>query len=84
MSGPASPRPAEKNVARRLHKTLTNNDSLAVVLMQALSRVWLKHRCFASLTCRKSVASSAARKSPTLQMVPTLPTPTTMIAMSQK
>ena len=39
-----SPRPAQEDIARRLHQTLTRDDSMAVVLMQALPHVRLQHR----------------------------------------
>ncbi len=36
--------PSQEYVTRRLHETLTGHDPLAVVFVQALSRIWLQYR----------------------------------------
>jgi len=38
-------RPSEENIARRLHQTLTGNDSFTVIVVQALPSIRFQNRC---------------------------------------
>ena len=72
-----------ESVARRLHQALAHDDAFAMSGERAWPRVSLEHRGSRFLELEKQGILIAVTNSATAQNVPTLPTPTTLIAMSQ-
>ena len=72
----------QEYVAGRLREALAHHNRSPWFLCSLFPT--LKHDIRASLTCRNIGSSSAAMKSPTPQKVPTLPTPTALMARSNR
>ena len=82
MPAAAVLRPAQEDVASRLHEPVPLHYPLPVVGINARARIGFQDRGRASLTWRKRGSLAPAISSATLQTVPTLPTPTTLMALS--
>ena len=75
--------PAEEDVAGRLHQPLAGDDPLAAVVVLALADELLQHRRLGFLDLEEERVLIVRPRNSTIQArVPTLPTPTTLRAMS--
>src|SRR5205823_3730277 len=74
--------PAQEEIAGRLHHPTTVHDSLAVVGVRTLTRIGCEDRRTRLLELEEQGIVLLAIRRMTPQTVPTLPTPTTLIAKS--
>ncbi len=74
--------PAEENIASRLHEPVAVHDTLSVVREDAFPGIGLQDRGSRLLDLQEERIFSPAIIKTIAQLVPTLPTPTTLIAAS--
>ena len=82
MPAAAVLRPAQEDVASRLHEPVPLHYPLPVVGINARARIGFQDRGARFLDLEEEGVLCTAISSATLQTVPTLPTPTTLMALS--